>query len=93
MALVTFVHDTVANRKKAVAYPGYFKFNETVSDAPKTTFTLGMTIDSAHEIEAWVDGRIQQEGVAWNRNTGAGTVIFTGSVGVGSWVYVKVYRK
>lgn len=93
MALIQFIQDTTTGRKRGVLYPGFFVSNATVSGSPATTFAIGMTVDSIHTIETFVDGRLQLEGTAWNRNTGTGQVIFTGAVSVGSWVQIKVYLK
>jgi len=93
MALVQFIRDTATDRNRGIPYPGFFVSNAVVSSSPATTFAIGVTVDSLHVIEVSVDGRMQFEGTAWNRNVGTGQVIFTGAVNVSSWVQIKVYLK
>ncbi len=93
MSLLNFWFDTETKRKRGVAYPGYTDFNETVSGSAKTVFQLAVDIDSGHAIDAWVDGRLQEEGVAWTRDNTNNRVTFTSSVAVGSWVRVRVINK
>lgn len=93
MGLVSFWLDTTTQRKRAVAYPGFVDFHETVVTSAKATFLLAVDIDAAHAIDAYVDGRIQEEGVAWNRDSSANSVVFTTPIDVGRWVKVRVISK
>jgi len=95
MGLFSFLFDTDTHQKRAIAYPGFSTFTETVSGSVKTNFDLTgvVTIDEDHAIDAWVDGRKQTDAVHFNRNVETNLITFTSSVNVGSFVEIRIYSK
>jgi hypothetical protein len=93
MGLYHIIRDTTLGKKIAVPYPGFAEYNETVSTSSKSEFSIGITFDADHKIIIMVDGRRQQEGVAWTRNVGTQKITATSNVNVGSWFNAIVYLK
>ena len=94
MALYTLVYDSSTNRKRYVAYPGFYDYVEQVSGSAKTVFSLGMDIDALHKIDVEVDGRGQPiENTHWTRDIDANTITTSESVQVGSTFKARIYLK
>lgn len=94
MALFNLSIDPNANKKKAVAYPGFHDYVETVTGSAKTVFQLDVTIDAEHKIDIFVDGREQPiENTHWTRNTGLGQITTTSAVNIGSIFKARIYFK
>lgn len=94
MALYTFVYDDSTRRRRLVAYPGFVDTTTTNSGAPTTDFSIsGVTIDSIHAIDVWMDGRLQVETTNYSRNTSLNKITFVSNVNTNSVVRIRVYLK
>lgn len=94
MGLFSLIFDSSTNKRKAVTYPGFHDYVETVSGSAKTVFQLDMTIDANHQIDIYVDGREQPiENTHWTRNTGLGQITTTSAVNIGSVFKARIYLK
>lgn len=92
MALVQIVKNTTTNKDIAVLYPGFTDEKFTASNG-QTVFALAKDIDAAHFIDAWVDGRLQEETTHWTRNVTTNEITFTAGVTAGSLVKFRIYNK
>lgn len=94
MALFSFIFDSSSNKTRAVAYPGFHDYVETVTGSAKTVFQLDITIDADHVIDVDVDGRNQPiENTHWSRNTGLAQITTTSAVNIGSVFKARIYLK
>lgn len=94
MSLYNILIDPTNKRKRAVAYPGFNDDTETVSGSSKTTFTLTVDIDAEHHIDAWVDGRLNNEVLGhFSRDVNNNQVVFSSAVNVDSEVVIRTYLK
>jgi len=94
MALVTILIDDSTRKRKAIAYPGFLDTVTVNGGAATPNFTIsGVTIDSSHAIDAYVDGRLQVVTTNYTIDTGNNRIIFTSSVNTGSTVRIRVHLK
>lgn len=95
MGLFSFVFDTETFKKRAVAYPGFSTFTETVAGSAATDFSMNgvVSLDTIHHVDAWVDGRKQTDTVHFNRDVENNKIVFTQAVNIDSFVEIRIYSK
>lgn len=94
MALFTQVYDDSLKRKRFVAYPGFLdSVIANASQGAVNFVVVGTTITAAHAIDAYVDGRLQDETTHYTRDVGNNRLVFTAGVNSGSTVRIRVYLK
>lgn len=93
MVLFSFLEDKERRIKRAIPYPGFHDFVETVSGSAKSTFQLDVDIDTEHQIDVEVDGRGQLETTHWTRDIANNRITTGSAVNVGSWFRARIYLK
>ena len=96
MAEVIVTRDTVtgktifSNTTIASLGAGIVAEENFAATASQTLFPLATNIDVIQTIDAYIDGRKQQEGVAWTRDETLNEITFTGGVTLDSWVFFRI---
>ena len=96
MGLFSFLYDDTNKRKRAIAYPGFHDYLETVSGSAKTEFTLDMNIDDNHAIDISIDGRdqpIEGDPGNWTRDSSTNKIIVAESLSEGKVFKARIYLK
>ena len=92
MALYTIVYDSITNRKRYVAYPGFHDYLETVSGSAKTVFNLDYDIIAEHKIDVSIDGRKQPiENTHWTRDVVNNRITLSEAAQVGSVFEARIH--
>jgi hypothetical protein len=62
--------------------------------AGQTVFQLASNINATQTIDAYIDGRKQEEGggAAWTRNDSLDQITFTEGVTLSSWVFFRIFQ-
>lgn len=77
-----------------IPYPGFIDIKETVAGAPKTSFVLsGVTLTAGHSVDAFIDGRLNEDVEHFTKNVGTNSIDFTVAVAIGRRVVIRVYLK
>lgn len=98
MGLFSFLYDDTNKRKRAIAYPGFHDYLETVSGSAKTEFTVDMDIDDNHVIDVSIDGRDQPiegelPGANWVRDSATNKITVAESLSEGKVFKARIYLK
>ena len=92
MGFFSFIYDNTSNKKRAIAYPGFHDYVETVSGSAKAEFTLNKTITADHKIDISIDGRDQPvEDTQWSRDVETNKITMSEAIPVGKTFKARIY--